>query len=358
MKLVVIAILLALSMSLAEAYPLQGGDRNMTVTLFGSTRAPVDDENITGEIMKVDVGLWGAENATYKLVDAKDNIYLPGLYKPLSSGKQLVYFLIPKDDLFKLITVTPIGGDPININWWATPKGGNSNLVIRYYGITDWLINPDEQGIVLQLRVTNNGTRNLYVSPQNFTLLDQWGWAYSPTLGFDPEVVMPENATPTRLLLGFTGVSLVSRPAALAYDYMTPNQVIIDLEKDQGQLSDTAVYGANATKSANSAVPSTVVAPQATEGMNQSETNQTQTNNTTSSKIASLKDRIAASKARLGGSESESSADGQQSAVGSKLNSSLGSVRERLAATRANLDKSTQNNSENTSENSSLNNTV
>jgi hypothetical protein len=358
MKLIVLAILLALAMSLAEASPLQGGDGNMTVKLFGATRAPLADENVSGEILKVDVGLKGAENATFKLVDAKNNVYEPFLYKPLSSGKQLVYFLVPEDDLFKLITVTPTSGKPININWWATPKSSNKNLLIRYYGITDWFINPDEQGIVLQLRVTNNGTKDLYVAPQNFTLLDQWGWAYSPTLGFDPMVVAPENATPTRVKLGFTVLSLLSKPAALAYDYMTPNQVIIDLENDQGQLSDVAVYGANATKSATSALPTPTAAPTTAplvaEKLNQTETNQTQANNTTSTKLTSLKDRIAASKARLGGPGGETPSDGQKSAIGSKLNSSLGSVRERLAATRANLDKSTQNNSQNNTQNNSV----
>ena len=141
---------------------------------------------------------------------------------------RLVYFLIPKDSLFKLLNVTPTGGKPIYINWWATPKGSNENLVLRYYGITDWLINPDEQGIVVQVRVQNNGTQKLIVSPENFTLLDQWGWPYRPTLGFDPEIVEPQNAT-DRVLLGFTGISLLSRPAALAYDYGASNQIVIDV---------------------------------------------------------------------------------------------------------------------------------
>ena len=145
----------------------------------------------------------GTENATYKLVDANDSVYEPGLYKPLSSGRQLLYFLIPKDDLFKLITATPLSGKSININWWATPKVGNENLVIRYYGITDWLINPDEQGIVVQVRAQSNGTQSQFVSPENFTLLDQWGWPYNPSLGFDPEVIGPQKAT-GRLSVGFT----------------------------------------------------------------------------------------------------------------------------------------------------------
>ena len=195
MRIIVLALLLALAFGTAQATPLQGSDGNSTVTLFGASRTPLDDENSTQEILKVDVGLMGAENATYQLVDADNNIYQAGLYKPLSSGKQLVYFLTPKDSLFKLVNVTPTGGKPIYINWWATPKGSNDNLIVRYYGITDWLINPDEQGIVVQVRVQNNGTQNLIVSPENFTLLDQWGWPYHPSLGFDPEIIGPQNAT-------------------------------------------------------------------------------------------------------------------------------------------------------------------
>ncbi len=338
MKLIILALLLALIFGTAQAYPLQGGDKNVTVTLFGATRAPLTDENASGDILKVDVGINGAENATYELFDQKDVVYRPGLYKTLSSERQWVYFLVAKDDLFKLINVTPKGGKPFNINWWATPKAFNKDIIIRYYGITDWLINPDEQGIVIQLRMTNNGTRDLFIAPQNFTLLDQWGWPYYPTLGFDPLTVGPQNATPDRVLLGFTGISLLSKPAVLAYDYMTPGQVIINLENDQGPLSDAVVYGANATKSSTAVLPT---AAPASDDTKQTTTNQTQSSNTTATKLGSLKDRISASKARLEGTELGE----KNSAVGSRLNTNLDSVRERLEATRGNLNKSTQNNS-------------
>lgn len=270
MRLFVLALLLALLLGTAQAVPLQGSDGNATVVLFGATRTPLDDENSTDEILKVDVALVGAENATYELVDQNDKTYSPGLYKPLQpagylngqlSGRQLVYFLIPKDDLFKLIKVTPKDGLPFAINWWATPKGVNENVIIRYYGITDWLINPDEQGIVMQLRVANNGTKDLYLAPENFTLLDQWGWPYRPTLGFDPEVIGPGMASETRVLVGFTGVSLISRPAALAYNYGAPDQIIINLENDMVALSDEKVYGANATKTVSASAPAAGNAP-------------------------------------------------------------------------------------------------
>ncbi len=356
MRLIILALLLALAFGTAQAYPLQGSDGTATVTLFGSIRAPFND---TTEILKVDVGLMNTENATYQLTDAKDNVYEPGLYKTLTSGRQLVYFLTPKDSLFKLITVTPLGGKSININWWATPKGSNDNLVIRYYGITDWLINPDEQGIVVQVRGQNNGTQDLVFSPEDFTLLDQWGWPYGPTAGFDSEIIGPQNATQTRVLLGFTGISLLSKPSALAYNYNTVNQIIIDFDKDYVPLPDTAVYGANATANATTQPASASTAPAAPEMVTPApapETNQTnQTGaaaapaNNTTIKLSSLKEKIAASKARLEGVGS-SNTTGQESAVGANINSSLSATKARLAAARENLAKQTQNNtSDNTS---------
>ncbi|MHB8119320.1 MAG: hypothetical protein ACYDHX_11420 [Methanothrix sp.] len=298
MRIIVLALLLALAFGTAQATPLQGSDGNATVVLFGASRTPLEDENATQEILKVDVGLMGAENATYQLVDADNNIYQQGLYRPLSSGKQLVYFLVPKDSLFKLLNVTPEGGKPIYINWWATPKVSNENLVLRYYGISDWVFNPDEQMIVVQVRVQNNGTQNLIVSPENFTLLDQWHWPYRPTLGFDAEIVGPQNAT-SRVLLGFTGVSLISRPAALAYDYGASNQIIIDFERNYVPLSDVAVYGANATKSAATVEPAPAVALPTSDQTAQSGAMQAPVKQNTSSKISSIKERVAASKARL-----------------------------------------------------------
>lgn len=299
MRIIVLTLMLALALGTAQATPLQGSDGNATVVLFGATRTPLEDENATQEILKVDVGLMGTENATYQLVDANNNIYLPGLYKPLSSGKQLVYFLVPKDSLFKLINATPESGKPININWWATPKGSNDRMVLRYYGITDWLINPDEQGIVVQVRVQNNGTQKLIVSPENFTLLDQWGWPYRPTLGFDAETIEPKKPT-SRVLLGFTGISLLSRPVALAYDNGASNQIIIMFERDYVPLSDAAVYGANATKSAASVVPApAAVLPTSNPAAQNVAVQAPAKSETTGTKKNSINDTLAASKARL-----------------------------------------------------------
>lgn len=340
MRLVILALLLALAVSTALAYPLQGGDENVSATLFGATRTPLEDPNAAQEILKLDVGLMGTENATYSLTDSKNNTYQPDQYKTIQTGepggqsqRQIVYFLIPKDDLFKLINVTPAEGKPFNINWWMTPKGVKDDAIIRYYGITDWLVDTDSegavlsQGVVLQLRVSNNGTNDLYLGPENFTLLDQWGWVYYPTLGFDPEVIAPRNASLARVKLGFTGLSFLSRPAKLAYD----GKVVLDLEKDQAPLPDYLVYGRNAPQaSALQAANQTGAALAA---------NTAPANNTTKAKIGSLQDEIAASKARLKG---VGTALNGKSAVGADINSSVDEARQRLELVKKNLKQNNQ----------------
>jgi hypothetical protein len=315
--------LLFLAFGTVQAVPLQGSDGNATVVLFAASRTPLDDENVTHEILKVDVGLMGAENATYQLIDADNIIYPVGLYKQLSSGRQTIYFLTSNDRLMKLINVTPSGGKPIYINWWATPKGSNANLIVRYYGITDWLINTDEQAIVVQVRVQNNGTKDLVVSPENFTLLDQWGWPYQPTLGFDPEVVGPQNATSDRVKLGFTGVSLQSRPAALAYDYMAPDQIIINFERDYVPLSDELVYGSNATKSTAPAQPLPAVAPPAS-------------------------DQTVAAQPAASGAAPEAAKENATVKIGTSIKDKIAASKARLAATKESLDKKTPDTSSST----------
>jgi hypothetical protein len=337
MRLVILALLLALAAFTAQAYPLHGGNENVSATLFGVTRTPLEDPNATQEILKLDVGIVGAENATYSLMDSKNNTFEPDQYQILQTGepanlsqRQIVYFLIPKDDLFKLINVTPVGAKPFNINWWLTPKGAKGDAIVRYYGITDWLTDTDSdgavlsQGVVLQLRVSNNGTNDLYLSPENFTLLDQWGWVYYPTLGFDPEVIAPGNATQARVKLGFTGLSFLSRPAKLAYD----GQTILDLEKDQGPLSDYVVYGRSAAQASVSPTSGPTGTSQAANGTGAASAgNQTQANNTSKSKISSLQEEIAASRARLQGVSAELSS---KSPVGSDINSSVDEATQRL----------------------------
>ncbi len=287
MCLIIPAFLLALAMGPAGAYPLQASDGNATVVLFGSIRMPYE-LNDSEEVLKVDTGLLNASNATYQMMDQYDAVYDPAMYKPLNEGRQLVYFVVPKDSLFKLITATPEGGRPININWWATPKAGNEFLLIRYYGITDWLINPDEQGIVVQVRGVrgqNNGTQDVVFSPENFVLLDQWGWPYSATAGFDTEVIATGNASQDRVLVGFSGISLQSRPVSLVYGYYTDSPIVIDFNNDYLQLTNEQVYGTAGAQNVSAAQPAGQAVQPIASNINSS--------------VSSTKARLAAARERL-----------------------------------------------------------
>jgi hypothetical protein len=347
-----LVFVLILALGLSQAYPLQGGNENVKATLFGAVRIPLEDQNVTEEILKLDVGFIGAENATYELVDDDDAVIEPSLYKNLQTGRQMIYFLIPKDDLFKLLKVTPSEGAPFNINWWATPKGTSDDVIVRYYGITDWIWDSDQQAFVLEFRVGNNGTTPFYLGPENFTLIDQWGWDYYPVVGFEPTVVEPQMAT-GRIKVGFSGISILSRPIAIAYDFMSPNQIIIDLERDAGPLSDSQVYGSNASQAAPAATASAATTEATTEttagatnvttagpSTNESQQSGASQNQTTAAKILSLKDQINSSRDRLQG-ENQDSAD-DQSTVGKKISDSVNATRERLAMTRSKLKENNQ----------------
>jgi hypothetical protein len=331
MRSLALLLVLAIALGPAYAYPLQGGDENVKCTLFGAHRLP-PGENSTDEILKLDIGLVGAANASYELVDSKDNIFVPIEYRNLQIGRQELLFRVPVDDLFKILKVAPLEGNPFDIKWWMTPKGIKGDVTLRYYGIEDWMIDSDLQALTLEVSITNDGTAGLPISPANFSLLDQWGWEYYPVGGFQSTILEPKMTLP-RVKLGFTGLSPLSKPTILAYDYLTGNQIIIDLEKDAGPLSDALVYGTAAPQSqpnpAKDVVGNTLAMvqnPQAigniAEEKPEDAVDQSQN---TSSREGSLKEEIEASKER------------STSSVGNDLNSSIEESRSRLEAVRKSL---------------------
>jgi hypothetical protein len=121
-------------------------------------------------------------------------------------------------------------------------------------------------------------------------------------------IIAPGMAT-GRVQIGFTGLSPLSRPAALAFD----NQKIIDLETDMAPLSDAVVYGANATSSSGT----TSLAP--AQSATQPSASKAEGNNATQTNV------------------SGSLSAGQKSAAGSSLNASIEASQKRLDAVRIKL---------------------
>lgn len=266
MRLIALAFALVLAMGFAQAYPLTGGTAAVNCTLFGATKVPVPgtDPNATVQnyVLKVDVGLLGTRNATFELVDSKDKVYSPDpsmswTFQPVSESyiRQTLAFVVPKDALFKLFKVTPSAGDPFAIKWWRTPKKIQGDVILRYYGVVDTRTNPNDQSVTYEVGIQNNGTNSMTLNPLNFTLLDQSGWEYYTMYGFGEINLGPKNST--KVKVNFSSLSYLSRPVALAFDYLTSNQIVFDLDKDTGPLTDAQVYGTNVTSTASTSTTPT-----------------------------------------------------------------------------------------------------
>ena len=278
MKYIAAIVILAVTLGLSQGVPLQGGNENVTAVLFNAINLP-SAENQNETVLELDLTLIGTDDAKFELIDSKDNVYSPVLYENLERGRQLLYFKVPEYALFKLFRVTPPEGGPININWWEIPKGTKDDLVLRYYGLIDWSMAPNNQGVVYQVSLFNQSSP-LPVALDNFTLLDQWRWPYIPN-----DIETLENY---RINLIFGNLSPLSKPTFLVYDYTGPKEIFIDLGNDLKPLPDSKVYGENAT----APQPGT---PPVTESPKAIVTPPTQE----TSKVSSLKEEIAASKNRL-----------------------------------------------------------
>jgi len=367
MRWLIIALMLALTLTLTlgltQGYTLGGGNGAVNCTLFGTYRSPLPEElqgpagNATRDIaLTVDVGLFGAYNASYILVDSKDREYElePSLTRALQPGRLLVGFVVPKDALFKILRVIPDQGSatPININWWKTPKTSNENVVLRYYGIIDQRLSTDEQIVAFEVGIQNNGTEPMPLSPENFTLLDQNGWEYYTLDGFSAINLGPQKAV--KVKVNFSEVSPWSKPAYLVYDYLTDNMLGVNLEKDTGPLSDEQVYGtsgsspdaqpqlqvsepeeqnAGQTAQAGKVAPVVIVKPKVTSTVSAPTVADRDIPSTgiPSSEQEALQAKLNAARARIGTSTSAGSSGN------TGINSTVAGAKDRLAKVRAKL---------------------
>jgi len=346
MRLIALALALVLALGIAQAYPLSGGTAAVNCTLFGATKVPVPgtDPNATVQnyVLKVDVGLLGTRNATFELVDSKDKVYSPDpsmswTFQPVSESyiRQLLAFVVPSDALFKLFKVTPSVGDPFAIKWWKTPKKSQGDIILRYYGVVDSRTNPNEQSVTYEVGIQNNGTNSILINPLNFTLLDQSGWEYYTMYGFDESYLGPKNST--KVKVNFSSLSYLSRPVALAFDYLTSNQIVFDLDKDTGPLTDAQVYGTNVPSTATTATstvapPAAVVAaptvqatPQAVP-LTSSSSGSPAAFQSTSGSMQSFKDQLNATKER----NANMGRSGTSGSVGGQISQSVNDTKARL----------------------------
>ena len=100
-------------------------------------------------------------------------------------------------------------------------------------------ISSNKKTIELDVAITNNGTKKLYLAADNFTLLDQWGWKYESkeydTYGKKgmSAMVLEKNET-IRSGLIFNSISPLSRPVELVYMYSNNRFLSMNIDAEEG----------------------------------------------------------------------------------------------------------------------------
>jgi hypothetical protein len=157
--------------------------------------------------------------------------------------------------------------------------------------------------------------------------------------GFGEINLGPKNST--KVKVNFSSLSYLSKPTTLAFDYQTSNQIVFDLDKDTGPLTDAQVYGTNVpnTVTSTAAPPAAVVAAPVVKAAPQAmpqvapQTNfasaSAAANQATSSGMQSLKDNLNATKQRLANMGSPGTPGGNNS-VGASISQTVNDSLARL----------------------------
>ncbi|MBN1322962.1 MAG: hypothetical protein JW986_03050 [Methanotrichaceae archaeon] len=235
MKRIALTMMLIMAMGLvSQGYPLVGGNGVVNCTVFGAFKSilPLDHEN-KNVIMNVDMGLVGLDGnpvlANYTMVDGNDRIYgaIRGYCRDVQPGRRILGFVVPREAVIKTVRVEPVEGAPFTIEWPDLPEANDGDVYLRYYGAVEKGFQVEKGSVTLDVGLTNNLSYPLPISPENFSLEDQWGWRYVEATGFSPHVLGPNESG--REWITFDPISPLSRPARLEFRCATDRSLWIQI---------------------------------------------------------------------------------------------------------------------------------
>lgn len=128
----------------------------------------------------------------------------------------------------KRIRVETPGEDVYSISWSGVPEASSKSITVRLYGVT-----ADSDGYNyapikykqynFEVRITNNLSGGLLLSPQDFWLVDQFNYGYE--VKAEQYKLLPNESV--RYTLASQEMSPLSRPKLLVY---LPDKLSMDLE--------------------------------------------------------------------------------------------------------------------------------
>jgi hypothetical protein len=261
-------------LSIAQGYPLYGSNGLVNSTIYGAFKEPFNPGDVNaGKNVKlyVDMSLGmeqsdykGIPRADYSLMDMNDKVYKmrSDYSRDLQPGRWLICFVVPQEAIPKSFIIRPSGnlGDQFLIDFDEVTNATTNMTNFVYYGVIGSKIESNRKSIKLDVALTNNATENLPVSAKNFTLVDQWNWMYTSQdydkygqSGF-PTIELRPNQT-IRSMLIFNGLSPLSRPVNLVYEYSKNNSTILDIDAESGLRQATGLCGSCSSGSCGGALP-------------------------------------------------------------------------------------------------------
>lgn len=239
--------------SASHAYPFQGSNGAVTCVVFDGYKSHYD---MNTSALFLDVGMTRGINATFEVVDQNNNTYPVDLSRSraLQPGRFALVFMLPRTSDPSYLNVIPEGSNPFSIAWDRPVKYTNGVANFRFYSITDWLLSNTSQTISMEISLSNNATEGeIIMSPENFTLVDQWGWRYFADVTFSPVVIPPKSIMKSEIT--FASISPRSRPVLLEYDFATDHAIQIPLDTSLIEIQMTMPAEAPAEVPSGTAPP-------------------------------------------------------------------------------------------------------
>lgn len=229
-ELIIVALAVVLLLGTSEGYPIQGSNGVVSSVIFDGFKNPIEDSP-GNSTLSLDLGITRGVNVSLALMDDQDQVYYPdvNLSSPLQPGRLLIVFVIPTNSSPVAMNITPDVGDPFLMMWEDPAKYTNGVANFRFHGLSQWQIASIGQILTIDISLSNNGTSgDIIMGPENFTIVDQWGWRYIADQDFDPVTLNPK--TKIRRDITFSSLSPRSRPVLVQYDYSTDHSITIRLD--------------------------------------------------------------------------------------------------------------------------------
>ena len=258
MRWLALALFMILLPGIAKGYPLQMSNGVVNCTIFGSFKDPGFSGYSYSDpysVLVVDTRLSRINEsdkapirAAYSLTDGNDRVFQTSTQyiKELQPGRRLIGFVVPKETIAKSLTIDlsqdKSGGEQFSLRFPELVNSSNENVTLLYYGVLRSSINSNKKTIELDVAITNNGTKKLYLAANNFTLKDQWGWKYESKeydnygkKGMSAMVLEPNETIRSGLI--FNSISPLSRPVELVYKYSNNSSLTMNIDPEAGLVS-------------------------------------------------------------------------------------------------------------------------